>query len=278
MTTTTMHPVPVGDTTLARSEAGDGETVVLIHGGFVADTMAPLAESPALTPFRRVLYHRRGYGESAGTTTPPPQTLEEQAADVVALLDHDGIGSAHLVGHSYGAVVALVTAARHPDRVRSLALLEPPTTFGRPEGQRWVADVMPVAGTFAEGDVTGAVTGFFDAIYRPGWRDRMEEARPGTLQDAIRDARTAFESDMGALDWSQGLDADGVAAVRCPVLSVLGTDTLPVFTDGRELLHDWFPWCRDADVAGGDHLLPVDRTEETAEAIAAFLRDAATAP
>jgi hypothetical protein len=46
--------------------------------------------------------------------------------------------------------------------------------------------------------------------------------------------------------------------VRCPVLSVLGTDTLPLFADGRRLLHDWFPWCQDADIDGGDHMLPIE--------------------
>ena len=50
-----------------------------------------------------------------------PQRLHVDAADVAEV----AAGGAHIVGHSYGAVVAMLAAARWPDRVRSLALIEP---------------------------------------------------------------------------------------------------------------------------------------------------------
>jgi len=54
--------------------------------------------------------------------SPYPSDYEVDARDVVDLL----AAGAHLVGHSYGAVVAMLAAATRPDLVRSLALIEPP--------------------------------------------------------------------------------------------------------------------------------------------------------
>ena len=61
-----------------------------------------------------------GHCRSAGT---PPASVEEAADFVVALLDAAGIPKAALVGHSFGSLIALETAARAPDRVSHLALV-----------------------------------------------------------------------------------------------------------------------------------------------------------
>jgi pimeloyl-ACP methyl ester carboxylesterase len=62
-----------------------------------------------------------------------------------------------------------------------------------------------------------------------------------------------------------------VSPARCRTRAVLGTSTLPLFADGRKLLHQWFPWCQDADIDGGDHMLPIEYPDATASAIASFL-------
>ena len=61
-----------------------------------------------------------GHCRSAGT---PPASVEEAADFVVALLDAAGIDKAALVGHSFGSLIALETAARAPGRVSHLALV-----------------------------------------------------------------------------------------------------------------------------------------------------------
>jgi pimeloyl-ACP methyl ester carboxylesterase len=271
MTTLPMQQARLGEISLAHQQWGDGEPVLLVHGAFIADAMVPLAHEPAMAPYRRILYHRRGYGESPRPEPLRPASLADQADDASALLRLLDVDSADVVGHSGGALVALKLAAQEPTRVRSLTLLEPPTTFGRPPGAEWVDRILPLAETYGRGDVEGSVVGFYDSIYQAGWKDRMEQSRPGAFERSLRDAVVAFESDLPGTDWANGLGPDEVSSVRCPVLSVLGTRTLPLFSDARELLHDWFPWCEDADIPGGDHLLPVELPTETARAIAAFL-------
>jgi pimeloyl-ACP methyl ester carboxylesterase len=97
---------------------GDGERVVCIHGSLSWGTFAFRAQRPLAAARSLVLPNRRGYGASAATG----RADFAVDADDVAVLLGDG---AHLVGHSYGAVVALLVAARRPHAVRTLTAVEP---------------------------------------------------------------------------------------------------------------------------------------------------------
>src|ERR1700751_1867295 len=63
-----------------------------------------------------------GHCKSEG---PPPATVEDASAFIVALLDAAGVAKAALVGHSFGSLIALETAARAPAPVPPLALVGP---------------------------------------------------------------------------------------------------------------------------------------------------------
>jgi hypothetical protein len=54
------------------------------------------------------------------------------------------------------------------------------------------------------------------------------------------------------------------------VLSVLGRRSSPLFVEGRQLLHAWFPACQDADIVGATHLQQMQTPRPVAGAIAAF--------
>jgi len=66
----------------------------------------------------------RGMLMSPGT---PHAVLEGHVDDVLALLDYLGVTRVHAVGTSFGALIGAMLAARHPVRVRSLALITPPS-------------------------------------------------------------------------------------------------------------------------------------------------------
>jgi pimeloyl-ACP methyl ester carboxylesterase len=86
----------------------------------------------------------------------------------------------------------------------------------------------------------------------------------------VKDATTFFETEVpGVPEWTFGLEQ--AAEITCPVLSVLGSNSSPLFVEGRQILHAWFPDCQDADIAGATHLLPMEAPRPVAAAIAAFL-------
>ncbi|CAN5730245.1 alpha/beta hydrolase [soil metagenome] len=108
-------------TRIAYQLAGnrDGEPLLMIQG-LGADARGWTLQKRALSRFRLVLVDNRGVG---GSGRPPgPYDLEVMADDAIAVLDHAGYGSAHVIGASMGGIISQVLAVRHPDRVRSLIL------------------------------------------------------------------------------------------------------------------------------------------------------------
>jgi len=124
--------VPVRGGELAVSQwPGTGEPAVALHGitangrAFAAVADA-LGDAPLLAPDLR--------GRAGSCRLPGPYGLGAHVEDVIALLDHLGRERTVLVGHSMGAFVAALTAARHPDRVAGVVLVDGGVGFPAPEG------------------------------------------------------------------------------------------------------------------------------------------------
>ena len=92
-------------------DQGTGAPITFVHGGMAEECRA-IVNEPALAAFRVIHFHRRGYGRS--TSPEVPVSVERNAADCVTLLQQRAISRTHLVGQSYGGVVALQIAKGHP--------------------------------------------------------------------------------------------------------------------------------------------------------------------
>ena len=263
-----MEHAKVNGVELEYEVVGSGEAVLLIHGAHLADALQPLVAEPALERFQRIRYHRRGLGGSARPVEAGPTSVAVQAADAVGLLDHLGVDRAHVAGHSLGGAIALELAAQHPDRVASLVMLEP-AFLTTPAGEAFARAVAPLAGRYDAGDAEGAVHGFLGLVGDRNWRATIERTVPGGVEQAVKDAMTFFELELPGPTWTFG--PKQAAAIICPVLSVLGSNSSPLFVEGRQLLHACFPGCQDADIVGATHLLQMQAPGPVAAAIAAFL-------
>lgn len=101
--------------------AGEGEPVVLLHGG-MSNAESWLGQLPALARRYRVYVpERRGHGRTADVDG--PITFQAMAEDTAAFVDSVGDGPAHLVGWSDGAAVAALVAMRRPDLVKKIVLI-----------------------------------------------------------------------------------------------------------------------------------------------------------
>lgn len=97
---------------------GDGPPVVLVHGSIVGPAQTWRAQRGLGERWRLILPNRPGFGAS------PPLARGDFEAEAPLIAELLGDG-AHLVGHSYGAVIALHAAALRPHAVRSLTVTEP---------------------------------------------------------------------------------------------------------------------------------------------------------
>src|ERR1700739_4739783 len=100
---------------LEVSHAGSGETVVLVHGSIVGAQITWRHQLELAEHFRLCIPNRPGFGARAPLER---GDFEREAPLIAALMD----GGAHLVGHSYGAVIALEAAALDAGNVRSLVV------------------------------------------------------------------------------------------------------------------------------------------------------------
>jgi aspartate dehydrogenase len=258
----------VTDPTLAACAArrcGEGPAVFLLHGiGSSATSWNRVA--PRLPGYRLIAPDFPGYGD---TPDAPGLTLEALADRLAAAIDAEG-GSAHLVGVSFGALVALALARRSPERVRSLVLAD--ATLGRggfPPGdrERWLAGRL----AFADGLAAGAE------------KRAREIAAPGAADDAIaeiaanmRRARPAGYRAVAAM--VAGADArPWLDTIPIPALVLCGAADAVVGVPLAETIAAALPDARFAVIAGAGHAPHVEQPGAFADAVRAFV-DGVEAP
>lgn len=118
--------VPVGGTSLYARAVGQQLPMIVLHGGPDFDHLYLLPEMDRFTDrFRLIYYDQRGRGKSAAGVRPEDVTLGSELADLDAVRRHFKLESTALLGHSWGAVLALEYALRHPKRVSQLVLMNP---------------------------------------------------------------------------------------------------------------------------------------------------------
>jgi pimeloyl-ACP methyl ester carboxylesterase len=249
---------------------GVGEPAVLIHGSVLADTYLPMLSEPSLSSFKLVRYRRRGFGNS----TPPASTISisDQANDCWALMSELNIARAHIVGHSYGGVIALQLALNHPEAVHSLALLEPALVGFVPKAAEFMGALAPVIETHRKGDCRGALEGFFLHVAGPDWR-RSFDALPGSLEMALADIDNLFRVEIPAMgEWR--FTRDDAGRIHQPLLAVVGGESAPVFLEIQELVQSWFPHAKPVIIPRTNHMLQAIEPRALAEVLASFWKKA----
>jgi pimeloyl-ACP methyl ester carboxylesterase len=122
---------------LAVTRRGSGPCVVLVHGSVTGGDLTWRAQAPLAERYTLLVVDRPGFGEA-----PPPDGRVDWETDAALVAEALPEG-AHLVGHSYGGVIALLAAARRPQALASLTVIEPPAfavARGDADVERFVAE------------------------------------------------------------------------------------------------------------------------------------------
>ena len=118
--------IPVGNTSLYARDIGAGEPLIVLHGGPDFDHGYLLPDLDRLADgFRLIYYDQRGRGKSADGVRAEDVTLASDVEDLDKVRQHFQLSSTGLLGHSWGTVLALEYALRHPARVSHLILMNP---------------------------------------------------------------------------------------------------------------------------------------------------------
>ena len=255
---------------LATLEApADGAPVVLLPGftGSKEDfrlVLAPLAEAG----HRAIAYDQRGQFESPGPQEGDAGTVESLAADLLALVDALALGPVHVVGHSFGGLVARSAVLERPEGFRSLVLMSSgPAALTGPRVQ-----ALPLMRPIVEQGGMAALTEAVDAMNAadPRWLGLPVEVQQFLRRRMLASSPTALLGMADALT----SEPDRVAELRAT-----GVPVLVLHGEGDDA---WSPQVQD-DMAvrlGAEkvvvpdalHSPAVENPTATAAALVAFLR------
>lgn len=120
---------------------GEGEPLVLIHGGLTTIGEMQGWVEPLAKTWQVIAVEMQGHGRTADTDR--PMSFTTMGDDITALLDHLKIPKADLVGHSFGGASAIRAAIQHPEKVRRLVVISSPYARSGwyPEAQRGMSQV-----------------------------------------------------------------------------------------------------------------------------------------
>ena len=220
-------PSPVDGIDLRYDVSGSGPALVLLHGSVLSRAiwrglgyLEPLAAEHTV-----IRIDLRGHGRSGAPHEASAYAQETFVADLLAVLDAEGIGQAALMGYSLGARVALGTALSHPGRVRRLVSL---------------------------GGSASAQRGAVDSVFFPGVIDAVREhgmeafcagqgLGPEVDSRRARATRTAFLAAdhravaalLSATDATPGVPDDVLADCTVPTLCMAGSEDHPRFEESQ---------------------------------------------
>ncbi|WP_414940926.1 3-oxoadipate enol-lactonase [Amycolatopsis sp. cmx-11-51] len=220
--------------------------VVVFSGSLGSDhrmwepQMKPLVEQG----FRVIRYDTRGHG--ASPVPPGPYALEDLGGDLLALLDEQGVGSAHFVGLSLGGMTGMWLGVNAPDRIKSLTLCCTSAKLGPPE--RWADRARAVrengTGSVAESGVGRWVTAGYAAA-------RPDQAR--FLREMI--ASVPAEGYAASCQAIERMDLVGdLPKIAARTLVIAGAEDPATPVEHAEVIAGGIPDARLEVVEGAAHL------------------------
>jgi proline iminopeptidase len=183
-------------------DVGAGPPLVVVHGGPEFDHSYLRPELDRLAgSFRVVYYDQRGRGRSAGGVRPGDVSLRSEIEDMERVRSELGSESVAVLGHSWGGVLAMEYAVRHPERVSHVILMgTAPASAGdwrllreafvrnRPVADQEAMDALASTDAFARGDLEAEA-----AFYRIHFR--MTLRRPDLLEALVARLLSNYTAD-----------------------------------------------------------------------------------
>jgi pimeloyl-ACP methyl ester carboxylesterase len=241
----------------AHNEGGDA--VVFLHG-LVMDNLASWYFTVANAVAARadvLLYDLRGHGKSDRPAT--GYTLADMVADLATLLDHTiGDRPVHLVGNSFGGLLAVAFALRFPHRTAGLVLVD--AHLGDAGFGEQMAKTLALTGEDRDRQIAES---FKD------WLGRHSERKRNRLAESAEELveRTSLVPDMRR---TRPLSAADLEQIDAPVLALYGERS--DLRARSEKLLERVPRCTVRILPGCTHSILWEATDTVREAVVDFLR------
>jgi 3-mercaptopyruvate sulfurtransferase SseA/pimeloyl-ACP methyl ester carboxylesterase len=250
---------------LAYQVTGEGPAVVLVHGfGLDMRMWDPQAEHLAQR-FRVVRYDCRGFGASGPFD---PAIGYTHAGDLLALLDHLGIGSAVLAGLSFGGRLVMQAALAAPGRVAGLILLDAVL-----DGVPWdPGSAGPLDETARQAQARGLLAGREAWLAHPLFAAaRRQPEVAGSLAAMVAGYPGQHWIGHDPHEQTGPQPIDVLEHLAMPALVAVGEQDVPGFLEMSAVLARRIPGAQHRVVAGAGHMINMERPAEVNELLTQFL-------
>lgn len=257
---TSVRRVPVNDTTLAYIEKGDGEPVVFVHGA-ISDLRIWLDQVECFSScYRAISYSRRRHWPDQRVKDVRPYSRSVHAQDLAGFLNALDLKKVHLVGHSFGGAIALLTALQYPELVGSLILGEPSPFLGLFEESE--VDLISrqklgfdEAYLLAQrGNAEGAIRQFLKIIVGADVLDQL----PPTARAVVMDNASTLAPMLEHYFVSPPVSSERLANVRVPTLLISGEFSPRIALLSNERLHSCLPNSEEVILYSVSHGLHIE--------------------
>lgn len=248
------------------TESGSGPAVLFIPGSYSTFAAWRPMQNALPETFRVIFTNLCGYGDTSETRTLQDFGMEHELRIIKAIAEHVD-EPLHLVGHSFGATVALAAAISREVNVLSLSLFEPtPVSILQATGQtvlfnqtQEICNAFEVAHVSENIDAPRIVIDFWDGT---GAFDNLPEAAQAFCQSHaftnVLDWKTFNSLDAGITDY-QGINV--------PVLLVRGSESNPVMAAMTDTLDDTIHDSQTAIIEGANHSLIMTHPQDCADTL-----------
>jgi pimeloyl-ACP methyl ester carboxylesterase len=237
-------------TRIAYDKQGKGPAVIVVNGAL--SQRSDNAELAQLLAGHLTVYSpdRRGRGDSGDT---PPYSVQREIEDIEALIDHAG-GSAYVYGQSSGASLALQAASALGDKVRKLALYEPPYSEAEGAARKWREFRATLDGLLAADRRADAVTLFMKFVGAPD--DAVAQMKASPAWPGLLAMAPTLAYDNAVVGDDRSVPVGIAAKVKALTLVMDGgasSETMPFMRPTADKLAKVIPHARRQVVEGQAH-------------------------
>ncbi len=250
--------------------AGEGETLVLSHAGFVDSGMWDDQWQPFAGKYRVIRYDMRGYGKSSKLDHPVVRR-----DDLGALLDHLKVEKAHLLGCSMGGEIVIDYTLEHPERVLSLIPVSAVPTGFQMQGEP-PKELMQMIEAAQKGDLEGQselqMRVWIDGPYRqPDQVDPAVRKHAAKMNMIPVENATFMKADSQAFKPLNPPAVQQLDTIKVPTLIIAGALDNSEIVRAADVMQSAIPYSKKLIITEAAHVPNMEKPAEFNKAVLDFL-------
>lgn len=235
---------------------GSGPALLLTHGYSSTSHMWAGQIAPFSELYKLIVWDMRGHGRTVSPDDPSLYSEEETVADMAALLDHAGAGSAIVGGLSLGGYMSLAFHLKHPTRTRALLIIDTGPGFKNDEAREgWNVRARATADRFETEGLERLAAG----------SGEVRQAHHTSAKGLALAAR-------GMLTQRDASVINSLPEIKVPSLVVVGAKDEP-FLKASDYMATKIPGAKKVVIPDAGHAANIDRPEIFHDAVLSFLRE-----